>query len=316
MYKIVFMILLFGSNLLFAEKILDEEHRATLAKGCNEGKANDCIELGVILFKTDKTLKRKNRAFKFFHKACDLNNSSICSRLAATYENNLSIRYDLKRAIKLYEKSCSLKDAFACDRLGHIYNRGEKNIKADAVKSLEYFSKTCQLEKDSCGKIGLAYSSGIGLVQDINASIKFHLKACDFNETQSCNELGRIYLDNKQTNKAKLFLEKSCKNSSGWACAKLGGINKDVNKSVVFYEKACDLNSRTSCSKLAKLYLKKDNTKALKYLKKACDKADAKACAMIANIYLKGEGVPANKIKALSFLDRACKFGDKDSCKK
>ncbi|CAA6826091.1 MAG: Unknown protein, partial [uncultured Sulfurovum sp.] len=286
-----------------------------------------CFKAGVYTFKGEGVKADSNKSFEFFHKACDLNASNVCTRLAMTYENNESLRYDINQSITLYKKACSLKNVRACDALGYLYTKEHGALKADHNLSVKYFMKTCELADYTCAKIGAAYELGKGLKQNTDNAMKFYEKACDNNATQACSKLGRLYLEKDTYKKAQTVLAKACEAKDHWSCSQLGNlyekgvedIAKDNNKSLMFHDKACNFGSRTSCSELGMAYLvgkdtPKDINKAIEYLSKACDKAEAKACAMIASIYLKGDGVPANKIKALSFSDRACRFGDKEAC--
>lgn len=293
---------------------------AQLTNKCEENNATACFKMGVYFFKGEEIKKDNNKSFEFFHKACDLNATNVCLRLAMSYEDEEHQRYDINKSIKLYNQICILNDPRACDALGHLYAKGNKTLKVDDNLSVKYFMKTCELADYTCEKIAVAYEIGKGLKQNTHNAIKFYEKACDNNVTQSCSKLGRIYLDQNDSQKAAVVLSKACEAKDGWSCAQLGNISEN-NSSVMFYDKACSYGSRTSCSKLGMKYLsgetiKKDINKALDYLLKACDRADANACRELGLIYENGKDeIKKNKFKSLNFLSKACNYGDKQSCR-
>ena len=313
-------------SILSAKTDMNVTHIEELIKNCKDGNATACFRIGVVYAKGTDIKKDINRSFEFFHKSCDLNDTLVCVRLADTYASEKSVRYDMNRAIKLYKKSCNLKDAKACDALGHLYAKGNEDLKVDSNLSVQYFMKTCELAEYTCGKIAMAYQTGVKLKQNMPNAIKFHKKACDNNSTRSCSELGRIYLENNSYKKAETVLNKACDLANGWSCGELGKIyekslktiSKNHHKSLLFYDKACINGSKTSCSKLGMQYLReKDISKALEYLLKACDKADASACREVALVYKEGKGkIKKNRFKSLKFFGQACQYGDEKSCRK
>ena len=314
---------------LYAESTIEKENKERelrlYEKQCQEGNATACYKAGV-KYTNQATIEGRATAFTFFHKSCDLNDTYVCTKLARTYESNLSTRYDINKSIGLYKKSCLLKDAKACEGLGFIYEEGRGEVAPDHDLAVKYFMKTCEFSTDSCKKIAFAYDFGVnGLHKERSSAIVFYKKACDYNITTSCSSLGRFYLEDKKYVDASLVLKKSCQSKDGWSCSQLGELYavgakkmvKDNNKSVSFYDKACNYGSRTSCSKLGRMYLNnKKVTKALGYLQKACERADAEACRTLGLIHENGrEEIKKNKFKSLKFFSQACNFGDESSCK-
>lgn len=100
----------------------------------------------------------------------------------------------------------------------------------------------------------------------LNESIEYYNTQCDKNDTQSCQNLGRIY------------------GSGG-----LGSVKEGKEKSLEFYEKACKLKDAVSCEITAtnysiKFHRQRNNqnykNKAIKYYKEACKLGYSMACEM------------------------------------
>jgi len=224
-----------------------------LIQQCKDKNATSCFKVGNYLSIGLGAKVDKKKAFEFFHKACDLNVTDVCTRLAMTYEQKDNLLYDINKSIKLYKKACRLKNVRACDALGFFYTKEHGMLKPDNNLSVKYFMKTCELADYTCGKIGTAYELGKGLKQNIDNAMKFYEKACENNMTQSCSKLGRLYLENNASKKAEVVLSKGCEAKDGWRCAKVGKlyatgskeISKDNNKSLVFNDKGCEFRSRT-----------------------------------------------------------------------
>ncbi|CAA6822531.1 MAG: Unknown protein, partial [uncultured Sulfurovum sp.] len=53
-----------------------------LREQCEEKNATACFKAGVYTFKGEGVKADSNKSFEFFHKACDLNASNVCTRLA------------------------------------------------------------------------------------------------------------------------------------------------------------------------------------------------------------------------------------------
>lgn len=89
---------------------------------------------------------------------------------------------------------------------------------------------------------------------------------------------------------------------------------------VIILTNTCKEGKSDACVSLAKLYLeglggvKRDPIKSINILTRPCEDEDANACAMLAKIYDEGIGVTSSIYLYLGYINKACDFGDIDSC--
>lgn len=76
-----------------------------------------------------------------------------------------------------------------------------KSYKYDSPENLEYHKKGCKGNYSlSCNILGYRFSNAIGVERNILKSLKYYLKACNFdNNEDDCNNFRRLYsLKNKK----------------------------------------------------------------------------------------------------------------------
>lgn len=88
-------------------------------------------------------------------------------------------------------------------------------------------------------------------------------------------------------------------------------------RSVVASQRACDFGDPSACSLAAQYYYDEgatqDFARARALAEKACTKRDPEGCAKLALIHLNGQGVEADRARALEFAIRACDATPADS---
>ena len=84
---------------------------------------------------------------------------------------------------------------------------------------------------------------------------------CEKADTASCYELGAIYQEGKNYQKAGEFYKKACELKHASACSSVGVLYdmdyiKDVNNknAAKFYQKGCELNDGFGCARLGFVY--------------------------------------------------------------
>ena len=129
----------------FASAIQIPKIRATTANAgsvVNECKTGaECVELG-FKYITGKGIKQDDfKAFKFFQKACDLNDGSGCSNLGLMYKKGKGVKQDDFKAVKFYQKACGLNAGSGCSNLGFMYKEG-KGVKQDKSNHCHHSNHT------------------------------------------------------------------------------------------------------------------------------------------------------------------------------
>jgi len=331
--KIFAILLVFITSRSFG-LILEENFKDYKIK-CKEGDLKSCVNAGLAYLSGVGVKKDYQKAREYFKKSCDKCQNSGCNYLGDIYANGLGVKKDYKKAYKFYKKACENDYMPACDSLGLLYLNGY-GVKKDSFKAVEYFTNACYENNymESCNNIAILYMLGkSGVNKNYKRAKKLFERSCYLNSAKGCMGLGDIYKDgygvevNKSIaahyyekacacseldentykaclnsaliyyhlgkyNKAKKLLEITCNNIKS-ACAYLGmlfykgkGIEKDIKKGLILLKKSCDNNFSFACYNLGVIYLKdvKDYTKAIDYLKKACKLGDKESCKIINKI--------------------------------
>lgn len=140
-------------------------------------------------------LKEYNDTIGLKHK-CEDNDAAACNFLAITYqlgfsENGMffSLPKDTSKSVEYFTKACDLNDFGACSALGNVYVIGEI-VRRDNNKAFELFTKAAN-GGDAGGYSGLAsaykFGSG-GVAQNTAYAKELYGKACDLGDKISCLE--------------------------------------------------------------------------------------------------------------------------------
>ncbi len=118
------------------------------------------------------------------------------------------------------------------------------------------------------------------------------------------------------------FFEAGCTLGSMRSCAVLGnlaidgrGVAKDRARAFELWRQACDGGEGEGCASLG-FYVERDGKldDALKLYERACEAGASRSCRTLGSKYADGEGVTADRDRAMTYLDRACKAGDTLGC--
>ena len=118
------------------------------------------------------------------------------------------------------------------------------------------------------------------------------------------------------------FLERGCTLGAVKACGVLGnlavdgrGVAKDPARALELWRRACDGGDGASCQSLGRR-LEDDGemAKALALYELGCERGEPRSCRTIGSRYADGDGVAADRDRALADLARACKGGDRLAC--
>lgn len=192
----------------------------------------------------------------------------------------------------------------------------------------------------SCNKLGDIYLWGLGVDRNFNLAKKYHEKACEQDNSESCNTLGLWYLDSRAPHidgverdftRAKKYFEKACiEGMYGNACNNLGwlylngiAVEKNIDTADMYFRKACDLyHDGDGCHNRAYMYSKGlngpiDKESEKKYekaaencYKEACDKNNGKQCGELTLFYARRN----NDQQATIYAKKACDLDNSYGC--
>jgi TPR repeat protein/serine/threonine protein kinase len=205
--------------------------------------------------------------------------------------------YNQKRyteAGPLLDQVCSSGGMEACTDLGIIYTNGF-GVKQDILRAVALFSKSCDAGyARGCYDLGVSYESGNGIARDYPRAATYFSKACDAGIGDGCNNLGNLYFDGQ-------------------------GVAQEYSHAMALYSKACDVGNASSCRNIGNMYLRgngvaQDYSRALSLFSKACDTDSAIGCADLGVMYQDGQGVAQDYFRAAGFYTRSCEADDNKGC--
>jgi len=82
--------------------------------------------------------------------------------------------------------------------------------KLNYTKAQQFFIKGCQTDKKSCNYLGVLYENGLSVKKDIKKALRYYQISCDANIAEACINLGSLYSQLNQKDKAKNSFKKAC----------------------------------------------------------------------------------------------------------
>jgi TPR repeat protein len=131
-----------------------------LAKRCDAGEPDSCVELGTAYYRGDGVPRNLQRSDFLYRKGCVGGATQGCAYLAVAYD-----RTHPKEAAELYARSCfgSGGSSVACAFLGSMYEAG-RGVSADKAKAAGLYRKFCDAwkgDQDSCVEWSRLQAQGI-----------------------------------------------------------------------------------------------------------------------------------------------------------
>ncbi|GMT14689.1 hypothetical protein PFISCL1PPCAC_5986 [Pristionchus fissidentatus] len=201
--------------------------------GCYEEKrADSCHLLGEYMEALEQNTKA---AFTLFRQNClNKENPKSCYKYAMYVLAGKECDPSLKEMKRPLEIACDANIAKGCRYLSLVNWNKEKNKPIDAVAAEKYMKKACALEDgEACWLLSTWYmgdktkfkktkegtkevvdQSDIGkLERDMEKSVEYGIKACEYDIAQSCANVSRMFKlgdgIKKDIDKAKIYAEKT-----------------------------------------------------------------------------------------------------------
>ena len=226
--------------------------------------------------------------------------------------------------IKKELTACLNDEANSCHKVGDFYAQ-KKQFKT----AIPYFAQACDLNHyESCNTLSTIYQNALGVDQDLIKSAELLHKSCDGGSYRGCAVLGLIYLEGNGVAKdeflAKKYFDQACNEKEKRGCFGYGQYyqNKekpDNIKAYRYHKLSCDAGEKVGCFFVKMYKMQKVNAdlsleKNNDHVETLCEQGLSTACRSIAESIELSEEKEKNKAKIKSYYQKACRFGDKESC--
>ena len=85
---------------------------------------------------------------------------SAIFKVGLCYENGIGKSSNFQKALECYNQAAETNYPAALNKLGQIYQRGNKHVKQDIAKGINYYEKAFELnDVDSAYNLGLLYET-------------------------------------------------------------------------------------------------------------------------------------------------------------
>lgn len=228
------------------DKALKWYEKSWYEKSFKEGDTYSLLAMGTIYLKQNNLEK----AIKIFEKVGELGKSDGYYNLGILYRKNKKIK-DLEKAKIYFEKCLDLGNAICAGGMGTVYEDLE-----DYENAIKWYTKGFELgSKESVTRLGLIY---VEKLKDYETAIKWYKKGFEELKCVDClTNLGSLYANNGNYNKALIWYEKSSELGSLKATYNLGLIYQDYienkDESIKWYKKAYDMGYLKAIYRLKEL---------------------------------------------------------------
>lgn len=290
-----------------------------------ETSAEENLLTGELYYLGKNVEKNYFKAKEYFEKAAKEGNEHAESYLGLFFEKGYGGEKDINKALYWYKKAALKGNIFSQYSLGFIYYEGE-----EVEKNLDFSFKWYKEAADkgfgpAQYALSYLYKNGEGCEQNNFKAYYWLEESADNDFEDAYYILGQSYLEGNSidTNYKKAFFylskgasknDKNCLESLGdmyyWGLY----VKEDKEKAFSLYKQSIDEGNISMYYKLGKLYEEEDNLEqALLNYYKGHGNGDIKSTQRLGVMYLNGDGVKADKKKALEYIKSAVEAGDAHS---
>lgn len=197
------------------------------------------------------------------------------------------VEKDSSLALDKYKMAAAYGDETAMNQIGYIF-MGDNDFEANPEQSFYWFNEAAKKGSDvGMFNLGCCYKNGFGIQADIEQAAEWFKKSAELGYVDAMYELGEYYQD----------------------------ALVDYNKAKQWYHKAAGLGHGQAQNNLGVLYADIENNykEAIKWYKKAMEQNAPSAYRNYALCLWKGNGIRANKKKAMEAMQSAISLGCPDA---
>jgi len=198
---------------------------ALFERGCAQGSATSCRELGVLGDKdSSQKAKSAGKEIALLEKPCEKGSHEACVAMALAASQLLGA----VGAEPYHRKACDGGSSHSCRELARGKDGG-KDGAALKMRALELTTKSCEAgDGVDCGLLGVAYIKGDVTKSDAKKAQQFLERGCSLADAASCLGLAEQLAEGR------------------------GGIAKNAEAARAAFEKACKLGKLQGCEKSTK----------------------------------------------------------------
>ena len=270
--------------------------RRVLVKACGLGSALGCNDLGLMMELGEGQAADDKKAVYYYQLSCTMGNGHGCRNWGLMIENGKGVSApDMQRAMELFRKSCDMENGLACNDVGHLLQHGKGPVAVDTPQAMTFYKRSCEYGSGhGCTNLGFMYEKGIAGTTDNEMAAQYYRYGCDYGNGTGCRNLGLLMM-------------------------KGSGIPGDIVQANSLFSMACDLKDATGCRSLGTSYeqgrgVTPDLQRALALYRAACDAGNSDACVDAGYFYEKGMGTVRNYRQAFELYRRACDQNNRVAC--
>lgn len=265
----------------------DSEAEKRLIEMYQEYQNGDVAQILAELYAYSNEKCDYKKAFEFATIAAEDDKTLGYNVLGLLYLNGWGVDQNIQLALENYKMAAADGDEISMNQIGFIYMNGD-GIEENPEQAFYWFNEAAQKKYDvGMYNLGYCYKNGYGVEQDAEVGAEWLKKAAEAGCIDSMIELGEYYQDT-------LF---------------------DIKKSKAWFLKAAENGSADAMNKLGILYtdIDPDYQEAVKWFLKAIEQDNPWAYRNYAWCLWNGNGVKANKKKAMKMMQKAISLGLSDA---
>lgn len=261
--------------------------------------------------------KKYDEAFRCYSEAAEMGNKFAQYKVGMMYLNGSGCNADIEAGTKWIEKSIEKNDgqkipAASYYVLGRLYERDGQYEAA-----FKYYDKGNEAGtpiSDIKYRLGKLYLEGKGCKKDVLKGIGLLKEASENQDVRASFLLGKIYEENKNSEKALQYYQKSIDKSSDKIDTDHKndeGDQKNVQSGIALLKQASTQGSVQATYLLGKIYEQDENyEKAFEYYSKSAGEAHELGQYKTGKMYVEGKGCKKNINKGIEFLKKASDQGN------
>lgn len=164
-----------------------------LNKACELKNEYGCYAVGSMYESGEGTKINFDKAKVFYQKACDMDSADGCVALGFLYTEGKGVKKSFKKGNPFFEKSCNLNHGSAsgmgCFWMGSVYKVNNMGVKANSLKTLQYYNKACNDLSfgHACFALGDLYANGKDIVKiNYKTALHYFKQGCEVGDEDSC----------------------------------------------------------------------------------------------------------------------------------